>query len=235
MKKFKLVLLLAAYLSVASCGGGGDKAPYEELTPIYVASRIVDSFAGAYVYALAGYAHTDGLRNDNTIDLDRIIVAKAEAPAPGSELSFGWAYSIDLPASPPADLYVVFYIDTDGGTTGEPIDGILADKLFMTNAAFNYAMSAPYTAHWTWNGATWVAATGTEENYNDFFGIPPDASYVKGINVYYDNNIINIFDLIGIKGVVKVLSIPTDDPNDVNMLVDTIDSTAVFTFDTPPL
>jgi len=232
MKNLK-VFLFTAFLGITSCGGGNDEPVLQELTPLYVAEKLFYSFGGLYDYTYAvAVLPYDGLRDDGTIDLDRLIIGKARTAASANH--FVWAYGVDLPADPGPDLFVVFYIDTDSGATGEPIDGIMADKLFMTNQAFKYTTPAAYSAYYTWDNINteWVAATGTEDNFNDFFGVPPKPSYVKGINTYYDATISGIFGLANIQGVLKVQEIPTADPNSI---MSTVDSTAVFTFSTPAL
>jgi hypothetical protein len=220
MHFFAIILVIL----IAGCSDDGESTSgNEQLTVEFVEKALHEDSFTTNGTALI---HEDGLQGA-TYDFDRVIISRVSSPNTGESLAY--AYSLKHPDIKNENLFVAFYIDIDNdASTGQPIEGIGADRLLLDHVIFD-ALS--------WYGEYFIWSD-TQFSWNDqpTSGSSSGSYYFNGtitfaIDVPAYVNIDNLFGLTDANGVLAVRKLTDGDPNDPSAV--TLDATSIFSFSTP--
>lgn len=181
----------------------------------------------------AKLVYDDGFQG-NSYDVGKVIVSKvvescnrncqAGDPMPNNPIDgFGYGISYVVPSNAASDAAILFYVDADNDpTTGQSIDDIGADYALVMTANISFNSSIFVQGDFMWSSGYWNStASGS-------YGIFDDVSSIKSIvQLLPEQHLLGLTDA---KGIIAIQRVANDD---INTILETLDITPSFAFDTP--
>lgn len=165
--------------------------------------------------------HRDGL-DGSAIDIDRVIITKANNPATGDLLAFGFD-GVMLEALPEGAV-AALYLDMDEGLTGYEIEGIKANYLLLNGNKSD--ANVPDYSLYHYDGNNWLPRI-LYQDYSTFENVQ------LGFKAIVLPDTAAADEILGVSGVEGVLLLQAFKNRDPNEVLSTSAKTDTFNFDTP--